>query len=177
LSKTIRLAFCGIITAFCTMMMFLTGLISIGTYALPAFSGILLIVVVIELGAGWAWPVYIASSILSLLIAGDKEAAMLFVVFFGYYPILKAYIERIRHKFVSYLLKFSVFNAAMVLAFFLSIRLLGVPEDSFTVFGIYLPWAFLIAGNLVFAVYDYAISTLVVLYFQRFHRIVGKWLK
>lgn len=177
MSKTIRLAFCGIITAFCTMMMFLTGLISIGTYALPAFSGILLIVVVIELGAGWAWPVYIASSILSLLIAGDKEAAMLFVVFFGYYPILKAYIERIRHKFVSYLLKFSVFNAAMVLAFFLSIRLLGVPEDSFTVFGIYLPWAFLIAGNLVFAVYDYAISTLVVLYFQRFHRIVGKWLK
>lgn len=159
------------------MMMFLTGLISIGTYALPAFSGILLIVVVIELGAGWAWPVYIASSILSLLIAGDKEAAMLFVVFFGYYPILKAYIERIRHKFVSYLLKFSVFNAAMVLAFFLSIRLLGVPEDSFTVFGIYLPWAFLIAGNLVFAVYDYAISTLVVLYFQRFHRFVGKWLK
>ncbi len=65
------------------MTMFLTGLISIGTYALPAFSGILLIVVVIELGAGWAWPVYIASSILSLLIAGDKEAAMLFVVFFG----------------------------------------------------------------------------------------------
>ena len=177
MSKTIRLAFCGIITAFCTMMMFLTGLISIGTYALPAFSGILLIVVVIELGAGWAWPVYIASSMFSLLIAGDKEAAMLFVVFFGYYPILKAYIERIRHKFVSYLLKFSVFNAAMVLAFFLSIRLLGVPEDSFTVFGIYLPWAFLIVGNLVFAVYDYAISTLVVLYFQRFHRIVGKWLK
>ena len=177
MSKTIRLAFCGIITAFCTMTMFLTGLISIGTYALPAFSGILLIVIVIELGAGWAWPVYIASSVLSLLIAGDKEAAMLFVVFFGYYPILKAYLEKIRHKIVSWLLKFSVFNAAMVLAFFLSIRLLGVPEDSFTVFGIYLPWVFLLAGNLVFAVYDYAISTLVVLYFQRFHRFVVKWLK
>lgn len=159
------------------MTMFLTGLISIGTYALPAFSGILLIVIVIELGAGWAWPVYIASSVLSLLIAGDKEAAMLFVVFFGYYPILKAYLEKIRHKIVSWLLKFSVFNAAMVLAFFLSIRLLGVPEDSFTVFGIYLPWVFLLAGNLVFAVYDYAISTLVVLYFQRFHRFVVKWLK
>lgn len=159
------------------MTMFLTGLISIGTYALPAFSGILLIVIVVELGAGWAWPVYIASSVLSLLIAGDKEAAMLFVVFFGYYPILKAYLEKIRHKIVSWLLKFSVFNAAMVLAFFLSIRLLGVPEDSFTVFGINLPWVFLLAGNLVFAVYDYAISTLVVLYFQRFHRFVAKWLK
>lgn len=159
------------------MTMFLTGLISIGTYALPAFSGILLTVIVIEMGAGWAWPVYIASSALSLLIAADKEAAMLFVVFFGYYPILKAYFERIHHKFLSYLLKFLVFNAAMIFAFFLSIKLLGVPEDSFTVFGLYLPWVFLIVGNFVFAVYDYAISTLVVLYFQRFHKFVSKWLK
>ncbi|WP_255575713.1 hypothetical protein [Caproiciproducens faecalis] len=177
MSKTVRLAFCGIITAICTMAMFLTGLISIGTYALPAFAGILLIVVVIELGAGWAWPVYLASSLLSLLLAGDKEAAMLFIIFFGYYPILKAYFERIHQRFLSWLLKFAVFNAAMILGFFLSIKVLGVPEDSFTVFGVYLPWAFLAAGNCVFVVYDYAISSLVGMYFQRFHRFVGKWLK
>ncbi|MGX8710674.1 hypothetical protein ACRQU7_08985 [Caproiciproducens sp. R1] len=177
MSRTIRLAFCGVITALCTVTMFLTGLISIGTYALPAFAGILLIVVVVELGVGWAWPVYLASSVLSLLLAGDKEAAMLFVVFFGYYPILKAQIEGMHRRVLSYFLKFGVFNAAMILGFFLSIRVLGVPEDSFTVFGIYLPWVFLVAGNFVFAVYDYAISSLVALYFQRFHRYVGKWLK
>ncbi len=106
MSRTIRLAFCGVITALCTVTMFLTGLISIGTYALPAFAGILLIVVVVELGVGWAWPVYLASSVLSLLLAGDKEAAMLFVVFFGYYPILKAQIEGMHRRVLSYLLKF-----------------------------------------------------------------------
>lgn len=177
MSKSIRVAFCGILTAVCTLLMLLTGLIPIGTYALPALAGVLLVIPVIELGAGWAWPVYIASSVLSLLLAGDKEAAMLFIVFFGYYPILKAAFEKLHRKYLSYLLKLLVFNASMVTGYFLSIWVLGVPEDSFTVFGVYLPGVLLLAGNLVFFVYDYAISTLVVTYCQRFHKIVSKWLR
>ena len=101
MNKSIRVAFCGIITALCTVLMFLTGLISIGTYALPAFAGILLIVVVIEMGTGWAWPVYIAVSVLSVLLSGDKEAALLFVLFFGYYPILKAVFEKMQKKYCT----------------------------------------------------------------------------
>jgi len=177
LSKSIRVAFCGIITALCTVLMFLTSLIPIATYALPALAGVLLVIVVIEMGVSWAWPVYIAASILSLLVAGDKEAAILFVVFFGYYPILKAIFEKITKKYLSYLFKFFVFNISMIVAFFISIRVLGVPQDSFTVFGMYLPWAFLIVGNFAFLLYDYAISTIVVAYYQRFHKLVVKWFK
>ncbi len=177
MSKSIRVAFCGIITAFCTVLMFLTGLIPIATYALPALSGALLIVVVIELGTSWAWSVYIAASALCLLIAGDKEAAILFVLFFGYYPILKASIEKTRNRYLSYLLKFTVFNVSMIAVFLLSIKVLGVPQDSFTVFGVYLPWAFLIVGNFAFVLYDYSVSALVVMYCQRFHKLVSKWLK
>lgn len=177
MNKSFRVAFCGILTALCTMLLFLTGLISIGTYALPAFSGMLLIVVVIELGASWAWPVYIAVSVLSILLAGDKEAALLFVLFFGYYPILKAAIEKRLKRFLAYILKFAVFNVSMIVGFFISIKFLGVPEDSFTFHGIYLPWAFLVLGNFTFVLYDYAISGLIVTYYQRFHKIVGRWLK
>lgn len=177
MNKSFRLAFCGIITALCTVLMFLTGLISIGTYALPALSGVLLIAVVVECGKGWAWPVYIAVSVLSLLLAGDKEAAMLFILFFGYYPILKSQIEKIHNRVTLYLLKFAVFNVSMILGFFIGVKLLSVPEDSFTVRGIYLPWAFLLLGNFIFAVYDYALSLLVVSYFQRFHPYFSKWSK
>lgn len=177
MGKSIRVAFCSIITAFCTMLMFLTGLIPVATYALPALSGVLLIVVVIELGASWAWPVYFATSALSLLLAGDKEAAMLFILFFGYYPILKSAFEKMKNRYLSYLLKFLVFNSTMIAAFFLSIKVLGVPADIFTVFGVYLPWAILIFGNFVFLIYDYAISNLVATYYSRFHKLVSKWLK
>lgn len=60
---------------------------------MPCPCRILLIAVVIELGAKWAWAVFAAISILSLFFAGDKEAALYFVMFFGFYPILKARIE------------------------------------------------------------------------------------
>ena len=54
-----KVALGGIITAICTTLMFLTGLIPIGTYALPAIAGVTLMVIVIELNPRWAWMVYI----------------------------------------------------------------------------------------------------------------------
>ncbi|WP_457942002.1 hypothetical protein [Caproiciproducens sp. LBM24188] len=176
--KSIAVAFCGIITAFCVMLLFLTGLIPIGTYALPAVAGVLLIVIVVELGTRWAWPVYFASSILAVFIAADKEAAMLYVLFFGYYPILKAVLEMKHMKLsVTYFLKFTVFNASMVLGYFLSIYILGVPADSFTVFGVYLPVVYLLLGNITYFFYDLAITSLVVSYVQRFHKTVNRFLR
>lgn len=177
MNKSIRVAFCGIITAFCTLLMFLTGLIPVGTYALPALAGILMIVIVIEIGASWAWAVYFASSVFALLFAADKEAAMLFIIFFGYYPILKALIERLHNQAIQYVIKFAVFNVSMVLGYYLSIYVIGVPQDSFTVYGIFLPFVYLIAGNVVFAIYDYAVSTLVVTYCRRFHKSISRMLR
>lgn len=177
MNKSICIAFCGIMTALCVVLMFLTGLIPVGTYALPALAGILLVVLVVEMGTSWAWPVYIASSALSVFLAADKEAAMLYVLFFGYYPILKAVIERRRlNTAITYLLKFSVFNVSMIAGYFVSIWVLGVPQDSFTMFGLNLPVLLLIAGNVTFAVYDYAISSVVVTYTRRFHKTVSRLL-
>lgn len=177
MSKSVRLAFCGIITALSTLLMFLTGIITIGTYTLPALSGLLLSVVVIEAGPSWAWAVYCATSVLSFLIAPDKEAVLLFIIFFGYYPILKLYIEKLQNKLLSYVLKFIVFNISVITAFYISVYLMSVPKESFTVFGVYLPWMFLIIGNITFALYDFAFSNLIGLYFQRYHNIICKWLK
>ena len=143
MSKSGKIALGGLLTALGVVLMFLTGLIPIGTYALPAIAGVLLIVAVIEIGAKWAWMIYAAVAVLSLLFAADKEAALLFVLFFGYYPVLKSFLERISNKVLSWISKFAVFNVAVVACFFLAVNFLQLPEDSFTVFGIYLPWVFL----------------------------------
>ncbi len=177
MNKSIRVAFCGILTALCTILMFLTGLISVGTYALPALSGILLVAVVIELGTAWAWPVYIAVSVLSLILAADKEAAVLYILFFGYYPIIKALLEKTGKKFWILVLKFIIFNVSIIACYFLSIKVLGVPAESFTFRGIYLPWVFLLVGNIAFILYDYAVSAIVVTYYQRFHPAVSRLLR
>ena len=177
MSKSGKIALGGLLTALGVVLMFLTGLIPIGTYALPAIAGVLLIVAVIEIGAKWAWMIYAAVAVLSLLFAADKEAALLFVLFFGYYPVLKSFLERISNKVLSWISKFAVFNVAVGACFFLAVNFLQLPEDSFTVFGIYLPWVFLILGNAVFLIYDIALSGLVATYVEKLHHRVTKTLK
>ncbi len=169
-----KVALGGIVTALSFILMFLTGLISIGTYALPALAGIALVIIVIELGNKWAWMVFAAVSILSVFFAADKEAAVLFVFFFGYYPILKENIERLSKKFLQYVIKFLVFNAAMIISFLVSVYILHIPSDSFIVFGISIPLVFLLVGNVVFLLYDYAVSEVISTYINKFHHMMKR---
>ena len=177
MEKSVRIAFCGMIAALGVVLMFLTGLIPVATYSLPALAGLLNIAVVIELGVRWAWPVYGVVGLLSLLLAADKEAALLFCLFFGYYPILKALIERIQKRILVWILKYLVFNAAVILAFVLATQVLRIPQDSLSVGGVYLPWLFLVAGNIIFFLYDVVLSGLVLTYYNRFHRLIAKWFR
>ena len=81
-------------------------------------------------------------SVLSTLLAGDKEAVIYFIALFGYYPILKGAFEfKIKNRAVQYILKFAVFNVAAIGSFFAATWLLSIPTDEFTVFGFYVPWA------------------------------------
>lgn len=159
-----KVALCGIISALALVMMMLTTLIPVGTYALPIISGILLVAIVIEFNSKWAFAVYFVVSVLSFLLSGDKEAVLYFILFFGYYPILKSFFERIKFKAIQWILKYAVFNAGMVLAFYIGIFLLGVPVESFLIFGYNLPLVFLLAGNVLFYFYDKCVTIMLMQY-------------
>lgn len=177
MNKSFKVALGGVMAALSLAIMLLTGFIPIGTYACPALAGILLIVIVIELGAKWAWAVFAVIAILSLLFAGDKEAALYFVLFFGFYPILKAKIETLQKRWPQRILKLAVFNISMIAAFFLALYVFAVPADEFVIFGIYVPWLFLIAGNVFFVVYDIAVTRLVVLYVYAWRKHLFKGIR
>ena len=165
---TFKIALCAIIAALAVMLMLITSLIPVGTYALPCFAGVLLIAIVIEYGAKWALGVYAVVSVLSFFVAGDKEAVLYFAMLFGYYPVLKAFIEgKLKSKLVQYVLKFALFNAAAVGSFFIATKLMAVPAEEFTFFGIYMPLVFLAFGNLFFLLYDFAITTFVMFYVRK----------
>lgn len=155
----------GIASALCLLLMILT-IIPIATYTMPALAGMVLIVVVIENGYSTAWMVYAAVGFLSLFICPDKEAAMLFVGFFGYYPILKGKLEKIRVRMVEYLLKFSVFNVAMVANYMIIIYLFGIQDilEEVGPFGKYSVLLLLVLGNVVFWIYDVALSRIITAY-------------
>lgn len=163
-SKTFALTFSAIISALSLVFMLLTGLIPVGTYALPCIAGAMLAAVVIEAGYVGAVAAYAVVSVLSFLLASDKEAALYYVAFLGFYPILKGLIERLRLKPIQYIMKFALFNLCMIFAFFAGIFLLSIPKESFELFGVYLPWVFLLAGNFIFIIYDIALTRMITIY-------------
>ena len=74
----------GMIAALSLTIMLLTAVIPYLQYALPAMSGALLVLMVIEINKKWALCTYTAVSILSFLILPNKEAAMVYFAFFGF---------------------------------------------------------------------------------------------
>lgn len=160
--KSTQVAMGGVATALCLLLMVFTAILPFAEYALPALAGLLLIAVVAENGGKSALLVYGAVSILSLMLVPRPEAALLFVCFFGYYPILQGLLEGLRPLALRYLVKFLVFNAAMVGAYWLLIYLFGITDilESFGDFGQYsvlVLWGF---GNVFFVVYDLTVGNI-----------------
>lgn len=169
MKPAVKVSLGGIVAALSLVLMLLCSVIPFGTFAFPTFAGILLVLIVFNLGYGWAFAVYAVTAVLSFLLVTDKEAALYYTAFLGFYPIVKGLVERIRSKTVQYLLKYALFNLCMIAAFYIGTAVLSVPKESFTLFGMYLPWLFLIIGNVFFIIYDSCVTRLVTLYLLKWH--------
>lgn len=172
-----RVALGGIISAFCLMGMFLTGVFPLLYLVLPMLSGLLLLIVVEEVGAHWAWLTYAAVGLLSLFVTYDKEAALIFIMFFGCYPILTLYLNRIRPKWLRILIKLAFFNICMVVYFHITVYVFGLTElmEAFEDWGKYGGAILLAALNPFFLMYDHSLTGLINLYRKQLKpRILGK---
>ncbi len=172
-----RVALAGIVCAVSFIAMLLT-VIPVTEIALPAIAGALLVVLVIELGVKWGFLGYAVVAILSLLMAPSPESRMLFVLFFGYYPVLKALIERIPFRSLGWVLKFLVFNIAIGGGYLLLMRVFSAVDPAeFVLFGIYLPGVFLLAGNAVFCLYDIGLTRWISMYLRFWQPKLHKMLR
>lgn len=174
MKSSMKTALCGVVTALSVVCMLLTTILPIATYCCAMLAGMCITVIVIEINPRWAVCVYFAVSLLSILIVPDKEAVVYFVAFFGYYPILKRFIEQRKSHALQWIMKLIVFNASVTAAFFVTIYLLSVPKESYTIAGIYLPWVFLILGDVIFVLYDIALNGMIAMYIQRFRKYIFK---
>lgn len=175
MNRSVRTAFCGAAAALQIVLLFLTNLLPTATLGLTALAGVLLMPVVIEIGTRWGWCVFAISSALSWFLLTDKEAYLLFVLFFGYYPVLKACIEKyIPKKPVCWLVKLLALNLAAAADVLAVVFVLRLPIEPVFTFGMVLPVLLWIGVNVVFVIYDMALSGLVMVYWQRLHPYLSK---
>lgn len=167
----------GIIAALSIALMFITGIIPVLTYAVPAAAGVLLTVIVIEINKKWAFGVYAAVGLLSIILVADKEAALMYIMFFGYYPILKAVVEKHCTKTVSWIIKYVIFNVTMVAAFLMSVYVFKIPFDAMEKYGKAAALLLLLIGNIVFFIFDLMMTNLITLYLFKWQKILKRIFK
>ena len=166
MNRASKTAVGGIVTAISVATMFLTAVIPFLTYILPIAAALLLSIVTRELGRGWAAGVYLAVGTLGMLVVADKEAALMYIAFFGYYPLIKDTLDRLP-RIVRILLKLIIFNASVTAAYFVIIKLFGMDSKEFNELGRFTVPVLLVLGNIVFVLFDRMLGTLCVLYDKR----------
>lgn len=166
----------GIVAAMSLIFMFFTGVMPIMAYTLPALAGAFLIVIVIENGKKWALLTYITVSIMSFFMTPDKEAAVLFTMLLGYYPIVKSFFEKIKFRPLEYLSKIALFNVSIIISYQIIIRIFGMKEllSEFKEFGKYSIPVFIIAANIAFILYDIALTGVISTYINTFRPKIMK---
>lgn len=164
-----RIALAGVFGALSLTFMLAGGVLPLATFAAPAIAGILIMPVAIEFGRKTGWLLYAAIGLLSLLLVSDREMSLIFLFFFGFYPLLKTNLERLHSRTARFLAKFSVFNLCIVGAYALILLVFPIPAVAGEFAGMSLGFAgvLLVLGNFTFAIYDAAVARLAALYCSR----------
>ncbi len=158
----------ALMAALSVSFMYVGNILPTGRLGIIAVASLFVTAAVIEAGLSAGVFVYAGSGLLAALILPDKSSALLFGLFFGYYPLVKSLAERIGKIVLTWAVKLTVFNAAFAVVWFLFRKLL-FDADTFTVNTLV---AFAL-GNLVFVVYDLGLTKLISFYIVR----ISKYLK
>ena len=165
-------------TAALSVVIMLLTVVPVMTYAAPMLAGMLLLLIVIETDKKWGYAIFAVVAVLSALLATDKQAVILYIMFFGHYPVTKALIEgKIKSRAVEWLVKFLVFNVTMISAYLLVVQVFAFPMEEIGDMGKYGSLILLAVGNIVFPVYDITMTRLVLIYDLRLRKVVRKFFK
>lgn len=102
----------GMLTAVSVVIMCLGSVIPINTYVCPVLCILVTRPVLDRCGRRIGWCYYLATAILSLLLAPDREAALVYA-FLGYYPMIRPFFEKLGPvKGIAKLVFFTLAGAA-----------------------------------------------------------------
>ena len=154
----------GMLAALAMVVMCLGGLIPIATYVCSMLCALVLQFVLRLCGKRIAWAWYMAVAVLGLLLAPDKEAAVIFV-FLGYYPLIKPRLDALP---LSWLFKLLFFNLMILASYGVLIYVLGLTAvlEEFAALGTVMTVVTLLMGNVVWFLLDLVLA--------KIHRLLHK---
>ena len=169
-----RVTFSAIGIALTVIFLYAASALSTGKLAALALSSLLCGACICQYGIRYGMTVYIGSSILALLLIPNRMFTMIYVLFIGYYPVIKLLIERLNKRWLEWVLKVLFFN---IILFFLYMifKLFFMPGLDSALVALALKYAgWIVVGlEIVFVLYDLAFSYMIG-YFNQFLRRISR---
>ena len=174
--STWKLAFSGIVSAF-VIIIHLLGAVFPGFRYISAAAGSILIGIVgIECGSGDAFMTYLTSGILALFLVPEKAGVILFIIVFGYYPIVQKYFNIIKNVVgrVAIKLLYGNFILFILVRFFFKLYFDKIDFLSGYVPKTELLFLIIIYINLLYLIWDYTLNKFIKIYKKRIRPIVKR---
>lgn len=169
---TKRVTFSAICLALTVIFLYAAAVLSTGKIAALGLASLLCGICVSRFGVRYGIALYVGASILALLLLPNKVFALLYVLFAGYYPIVKLYIEKLRRLWTEWILKLLFFDVILIILYII-VKLFFMPVLTSAIALLvlqYLGPAILIL-QIIFLVYDWILSYMIGYYDQFIRRI------
>lgn len=163
-----KIAVSGMFCALTVLALYLAGIAPSGKLALFCLAACFMAVLVLECGIKAALACFLATSAAAAILAPNKLIVLAFVLFFGYYPVVKLLVEQWGSLKKEWLVKLAVFivvSALAVGAGLLFFKDVAFPAPPVVIAG---------AGVAVLVVYDVALSLFIQFYQTRISRLIRK---
>lgn len=121
-NKSKSMAYGGLLTALSIVFIYLSTILPYNKLLMLFLSALIIPIGLILTNVKNSFYIYIASSILALLLLGLRGNVLAYILLFGPYGIIKNFIERINNLFIEIILKLIYFN----FTFFILYKLYGL---------------------------------------------------
>lgn len=152
-----RTALVGVLSACSLAFLWFASLAPTGRFGLAAVAGLFPVGAVLSADRKAGFFCCAVSGILGLILIPDKGIALMYLAFFGLYPVLKSLFEGRSRAYQAWICKLIYFNIVLALFWFLLRQLFlpKMPEQLNSSVVIFL------LGNLAFVLYDIGLSRLI----------------
>ncbi len=150
------------LSALGVILLYAGSLFEVIDLSMAVIASLACVIAVIEYGKGAPWLVFGVTAVLSLVLLPNKTPAVMYALFFGFYPILKEKFERCGRT-RCWVLKEAVFNISLVLILLAMKFLLFLPDAI-------PPAMYAVAIALceaIFILYDIALTRLISMYIYK----------
>lgn len=158
----------AMLSALGVVILGLGAVIEVLDISVAVIASLLVTYAVIEIGGPYPWLIWVVTSTVALLILPLKTPVLFYALLAGYYPIVKQKIEQKMARLPTWVLKFGVLAASLLVMW--AVMWLFAPALLETSGGWVMVAVTVVLGIFAFILYDICLTKLIVRYFAKWQK-------